>query len=79
MESPSTSGASASSPARKRLLDRAVAVFEAVDALIGYRVHQPFNRDRNERLKLAELSKRFANALVDFARELELVRRPRAK
>ena len=49
-------GEHASSPATQRLLARAGAIFDAIDALIGYRVHQPFTRYRNERVKVTDLT-----------------------
>jgi hypothetical protein len=75
----SSSGADASArdSARQQLLERAGVIFDAVDALVSYRVSESWNRDKRARITVGDLRRRFAAALVDFARELERVRERR--
>jgi hypothetical protein len=60
--------------ARQQLTERAGALFDAIDALVSFRITESWNRDKRARITLGDLRKRFAAALVDFARELERVR-----
>jgi hypothetical protein len=77
--SSSPAAAEARQAARDRLVEHAGAVFDAVDALITHRMNEMWSRDRRGRFTLGDLRKRFAGALVDFARELERVRAGRRR